>query len=158
MSDAKPITWVELAKRLGYSRAAIYLWREMEGAPETTDLVQWQAFIEQHGLGNTGTKSLTELKAAVEAEKLRKLRRENEVAEGQLLRREVLGPYLRGRASTFARLCRVTLEQELPPRLQGANISEIRATMREAVDSLIHRYNTTFDAERIASEATAEND
>jgi predicted DNA-binding transcriptional regulator AlpA len=73
----KPITWIELAKRLGFSRSAIYLWREMPDAPTEPDLVQWQAFIEQHGLGKNSTKSLTELKGEVEAEKLRKLRREN---------------------------------------------------------------------------------
>ena len=151
-------SWSKLAEQLLTTDRSLRQWRTRPGAPQTKNLSEWQKYVRDEGLGRPKDKELIELKKDVERERWRKLRRENEVAEGKLLRREILGPYFRSRASTFASVCRVTLEQELPPRLQGANISEIRATMREAVDTLIHRYNTKFDAERIADEAIADGD
>lgn len=136
MADTKPITWVELAKRLGYSRAAVYLWREMEGAPDTTDLVQWQAFVEQHGLGNAQTKSLTELKAAVEAEKLRKLRRENEVAEGRIVPVDTMLEINGEIAARVALLLKTKFVVEMPPLCVGLPIAEIRAIARGMVDEI----------------------
>jgi hypothetical protein len=133
---SKPITWVELAKRLGYSRGAIYLWREMPDAPTETDLVQWQAFIEQHGLGKNSTKSLTELKGEVESEKLRKLRRENEIAEGQTIKVETVTDILSQLAAKLDLLLTQKIEVELPPLCVGQSIAEIRAKCRTQHDQI----------------------
>ncbi len=132
----KPITWIELAKRLGFSRSAIYLWREMPDAPTEPDLVQWQAFIEQHGLGKNSTKSLTELKGEVEAEKLRKLRRENEVAEGRVVPVDTVLEINGELAAKLALLLKVKLLTELPALCVGQPIAEIRAIAQQKIDEI----------------------
>ncbi len=149
-------SWSKLAEQLLTTDRSLRQWRTRPGAPQTKNLSEWQNYVRDEGLGRPKDKELIELKKDVERERWRKLRRENEVAEGKLLPREILEPYLRNRASTFAAVCRVILEKDLPPRLQGAPIAEIRTTMCEAVDLLIHRYNTTFDAERIEADVIAD--
>jgi hypothetical protein len=132
----KPITWIELAKRLGFSRSAIYLWREMPDAPTEPDLVQWQAFIEQHGLGKNSTKSLTELKGEVEAEKLRKLKRENEIAEGRTISIDDVTGYLTELAAKLDLLITQKVETDLPVLCLGQPIADIRAQCRRKHDEI----------------------
>ena len=133
---ALKVSWVELSKRLGYSRRAIYNWREMPDAPPEPDPIQWQAFIESHGLGQKETKSLTELKAEVEGERLRKLRRENEVAEGQIVQVDDMVDFLRGLGAKWDMMLTQKIEVEFPPKLLGLSIAEIRAECRRAHDEI----------------------
>jgi hypothetical protein len=37
----EPLTWKILAKKLEVSHQGLYLWRQLEGAPETADLDPW---------------------------------------------------------------------------------------------------------------------
>jgi hypothetical protein len=123
--EAHP-SWVELSRRLGFSRRAIYNWRDMADAPKEPDPVLWQAFIEDHGLGQRDTKSLTEIKSAVESEKLRKLRRENEVAEGKIVTVESVASFLGELAAKHDLLITQKLKNELPSRVVGLPIAEVR--------------------------------
>jgi len=136
MNPTKDPSWTELAKRLGYSRGAIYIWREMPDAPTVPNVVQWQAFIEQHGLGKTGTKSLTELRAAVEAEKLRKLKRENEIAEGDIITLGLVTEMLSGLSAKLDLLLTQKLDTELPQLCVGQSIAEMRVHCRRAHDEI----------------------
>lgn len=45
------MNWLKLGIQLKVSRSTLYTWREMAGAPKTTDLGAWREFIEENGLG-----------------------------------------------------------------------------------------------------------
>jgi hypothetical protein len=135
-ANESQISWVELAKRLGFSRRAVYTWREMPDAPQVPDLVQWAAFIEDHGLGKRDTKSLTELKSDVEREKLRKLKRENEVAERKIVAVDEAVSLLAEMAAKLDLLLTQKLETELPPLVIGQPIAQVRAECRRVHDEI----------------------
>jgi hypothetical protein len=152
-TDKENPSWVELSRRLGFSRTAIYKWRTLPDAPKEPDAVQWQAFIEDHGLGKRDTRSLTEIKADVENERLRKLRRENEVAEGEIVNVVDMANMLKELAAKFDLVLTHKLDTELPPLLVGQPIAEVRAIcakchdeIREITDSGLLDWTTKANA------------
>ena len=64
------------------------------------------------------------MKKEVERERLRKLRRENAVAEGSLIPKDVIAAAIIGKAHGFARILRYELEHNLPALLVGQPIAE----------------------------------
>lgn len=135
--DTEPqISWVELAKRLGVSRRSVYNWRELPGAPTTTNMAEWNLFVEQNELNVKDTKSLTELKAEVEREKLRKLKRENEVAERKIIAVDEAAGLLAEMAAKLDLLLTQKIETELPSLVVGQPIAHIRAECRRIHDEI----------------------
>ena len=104
-------------------------------------------------MGRVRSGELAELKKEVERERLRKLRRENAVAEGSLIPKNVLAAAIIGKAHWFARILRYELEQNLPALLVGQPIAEIRRELRDTCDRVTVRYNAVVSADEIAAEA-----
>ena len=130
------MNWAELAKHLNTSRIALGTWRKMEGAPAEPDVDAWESFVAERGLGRTSSQNLTELRAEVEREKVRKLRRENEVAEGRIVRVDAVAEMLTDLAAKLDLLITQKVETELPPKCVGQSIAEIRAQCRATHDEI----------------------
>src|SRR6478609_4782385 len=47
----KPLTWEELAGKLGCTRQAIAVWRKRADAPLATDFEQWSEYLKKNDLG-----------------------------------------------------------------------------------------------------------
>ena len=54
-TEEKP-GWGLLAKRLHFSRIAIYEWRKLPGAPQEPNLEEWKLYIESNQLGHSGNR------------------------------------------------------------------------------------------------------
>ena len=130
------MTWTDLAIRLGTARPSLAEWRKLDGAPETADIESWVAFVELRGLGRTSSRKLTELRAEVEAEKLRKLKRENEIAEGRTISIDDVTGYLTELAAKLDLLITQKVETDLPVLCLGQPIADIRAQCRRKHDEI----------------------
>ena len=130
------MTWTDLAIRLGTTRPSLAEWRKLDGAPETADIESWVAFVELRGLGRTSSRKLTELRAEVEAEKLRKLKRENEIAEGRTISIDDVTGYLTELAAKLDLLITQKVETDLPVLCLGQPIADIRAQCRRKHDEI----------------------
>lgn len=148
-----PTSQDQLAAALQCDGRTLRLWRKLPDAPTGDDLDAWREFRDAHGLGRVRSGELAELKKDVERERLRKLRRENAVAEGNLIPKDALAAAIKGKAHGFARILRYELEQNLPALLVGQPISEIRRELRDTCDRVTVRYNAVVSADEIAAEA-----
>ena len=129
-------TWADLARMLGVTRQSIANWRKIGGSPGDPSVVKWRAFMASHNLGKTANTTLGELRAEVEAEKLRKLRRENEVAEGRVVPVDTVLEINGELAAKLALLLKVKLLTELPALCVGQPIAEIRAIAQQKIDEI----------------------
>ena len=148
-----PTPQAALADALGCDARTLRNWRKLAESPVGDDFDAWTAFRDAHGLGRVRSGELAELKKEVERERLRKLRRENAVAEGSLIPKDVVAAAIIGKAHGFARILRYELEQNLPALLVGQPIAEIRRELRDTCDRVTVRYNAVVSADEIAAEA-----
>ena len=133
-------TIVELCKQLDCSRASLYVWTKMDGAPEpysdgSHNLKAWQTFIESRGLkpvegdelnrGRLQAENLQRKNALLEIELDEKLGRLIPVAEVETEVTRMV--------HQFKGMIYTKLENELPPILEGLKAAEIQIKQREAV-------------------------
>ncbi len=141
----KPLTWVLLAARFGVSVQAINGWRVRPGAPETTNLQEWEAFVKEQGLGLKKESALSESKQEklkLEAQLLRaKLAKEQRRV---LDREEVSRLFLRIATEQRAILYQFA-ETEAPPKLDGMTAAQMRPILREFADSICDRMGPLVD-------------
>jgi hypothetical protein len=128
--------WAVLAREVGATRQSIANWRKLDGAPEDPHVEQWRAFMEENNLGRSTSATLTGLRADVEREKLRKLRRENEVAEGSVVPVDAVLTINRELSARLGLLLKVKLMTELPSLCVGQPIAEIRAVAQQKIDEI----------------------
>jgi hypothetical protein len=148
-------SWRVLAGELQTTDRSLRLWRGRPGAPKVPDAQQWRAYMAGEGLGRPRSGELTELKALLLREQIAAAKRRNDRESGQLLPMDTLGDELRARSAGFGMLLRHTLENDLPPKLLGQPIAEIRRVMAEANLELISRYNSkNYFAPDAVAEAT----
>lgn len=128
--------WQELATEIGASRQILAKWRKLEGAPEEPNVEEWRDFMAERSLGRLPTAKLTEIRAEIEREKLRKIRRENEVAEGRIIPVETMNTINGELAAKLALLLKVKFVTELPSLCVGSSITEIRAIAQQKIDEV----------------------
>lgn len=136
---AKPDSLIkQVAESIGVNERTVRRWRQIADYPG--DAAGFDAVIEWVNLKGLGvhknTESLTELRAEVEKEKLRKLRRENEVAEGRIVSVDTVLEINGEIAAKLALLLKTKFTVEMPPLCVGQPIAEIRAIARNFVDEI----------------------
>ena len=137
MTVKKPESLLKrIADHVGVNQRTVRRWRELEDYPGDDvgfdALITW---VDAKGLGlHKNTDSLTALRADVEREKLRKIRRENEVAEGRIIPVETMNTINGELAAKLALLLKVKFVTELPSLCVGNSIFEIRAVAQQKID------------------------
>lgn len=132
--DAEELNWTALAERLDVSRQTIYEWRRIEGTPKTPNVAEWEKWVEQNRQGEPA--DITEVKRLVEIEKLRKLKRENEIQEAKTIPMDEVTAALRVATAKWDSVLTSKLDQEAPARLVGKDIAETRAELAAIHDEL----------------------
>ena len=139
MTVKKPESLLKrIADHVGVNQRTVRRWRELEDYPgDDVGFDALIAWVDAKGLGlHKNTDSLTALRADVEREKLRKLRRENEVAEGRIIPVETMNTINGELAAKLALLLKVKFVTELPSLCVGNSISEIRAVAQQKIDEI----------------------
>lgn len=124
-----------MAGALQISRETLYNWRKFPTAPKTADPVAWQEWREEHK-PEGGDANLADVKRLVELEKLRKLKRENEIGEAKTVPVDEVVSSLREATAKWDSVLTSKLQQEAPARLVGKDIAELRAEMTVINDEL----------------------
>lgn len=132
-----PLTWRELAVRLGVSTQAVTAWRRHEGAPTTTDVDAWTAFRSTRMLGkDTATKTLADLKADLMREQIELARAKNRRESGEVIDRDTVEAMLGLLAQKLDLLLRLKLEVELGPRVAGKSAAEANVEGTAILDEI----------------------
>ena len=144
------LTWKDLATELGVSAFSLHRWRHLDGAPVEPDLEDWQAFKAQRGVGrDRATPELSDLKAELLMEQIKRERSRNSREAGQFLERRVVEEMLAVLGQKLDLLLRLKLEVELGPRVAGKSAAEanqegilILDEIREVVNANLARFET----------------
>jgi hypothetical protein len=141
--------WANLAKRLGFTRQNLLIWRKREGAPESyEDVEAWQAFLDRHREDAGEDRDLTTRKKEAETKRVElqaeKIRLEVEQKRGNLI------PIDKIVEATTAIISRtkagfLSLESELPAALSGKDEGTCARIIREKVDGICSRMQTEFE-------------
>jgi hypothetical protein len=142
--NARP-TWAKVAEHLGCSREALDNLRKLPGAPTEKDAAKWAEWVTANGHLKGGSRRLTEIKILIAEEELKKRRRENAVAEGELIPREIAGEAASRAMGQLARILTQKLEVEAPARLQGKDIVGIRRELRTVHDEIADQWNSELE-------------
>ena len=133
-------TIVELCKRLECTRASLYVWTKMDGAPEpysdgSHNLDAWLKFIESRGLKAPAGDELN--RGRLQAENLQRKNAllEIEIDEklGKLIPVSEVELEVTRMVHQFKSLIYTKLESELPPILEGMKAADIQIKQREAI-------------------------
>ncbi len=150
----EPLAWKTLAKELDVSHQGLHLWRQLEGAPENSDLGAWQTFKAERGLGRVrATGELNALKADLLREQIRHVRAKNEREAGDVIDRDVVETMLVTLGQKLDLLLRLKLEVELPSRCVGKSIAELGiegATLLEEIREVVNANIAKFESEALA--------
>ena len=136
MSEHK--THTALARALNVSSTAIRNWqREYDDAPKTWTEAEWRDFIDRHGLGQTGPRK-SRRREELLVEKLASEVRLNQIkiqqAEAKLIPAEDVDNYLLFLAARVKSAMYQGFTTELPPKVAGLDVSDIRRLAREHAD------------------------
>jgi hypothetical protein len=142
-------SWRQLAGMLQTTDRSLRLWRARPGAPQAPDEAAWRVYMEEQNLGRTKGAELADIRRRVELQRLRRLTRENDQAEEKLLPLDELCASIARTTAAFVAAVRFTLETEMPARLVGQPIAQIRVEMMGAVDRLLERYNHSINAKAL---------
>lgn len=157
-----PLTWRELAVRLGVSTQAVTAWRRHEGAPTTTDLDAWTAFRSARMLGkDTATKTLADLKAELMREQIELARAKNRREAGDVIDREIVESMLGVLGQKLDLLLRLKLEVELGPRVAGKSAAEANvegAAMLQEIREVINANVAKFEADALKVQGEADSE
>ena len=133
-------TMIDLADSLGCSRASLYIWLKMEGAPSTSntkrhDIDAWEKFINSRGLKPVEGDELN--RGRLQAENLQRKNAllEIEIDEklGKLIPVVEVETEVTRMVHQFKSLIYTKLENELPPILEGMKAADIQIKQREAI-------------------------
>ena len=136
MSEHK--THTALARALNVSATAIRNWqREYEDAPKAWVEAEWRDFIDRHGLGQAGPRK-SRRREELLVEKLASEVRLNQIkiaqAEAKLIPAEDVDNFLLFIASRVKSAMYQGFTTELPPKVVGLDVGEVRKAAREASD------------------------
>lgn len=136
MSEHK--THTALARALNVSSTAIRNWqREYDDAPKTWTEADWRDFIDRHGLGQAGPRK-SRRREELLVEKLASEVRLNQIkiqqAEAKLIPAEDVDNYLLFLAARVKSAMYQGFTTELPPKVAGLEVSDIRRLAREHAD------------------------
>lgn len=136
MSEHK--THTALARALNVSSTAIRNWqREYDDAPKTWTEADWREFIDRHGLGQAGPRK-SRRREELLVEKLASEVRLNQIkiqqAEAKLIPAEDVDNYLLFLAARVKSAMYQGFTTELPPKVAGLEVSDIRRLAREHAD------------------------
>lgn len=138
-ADPNTVAWSDLAGKLGVSRQSIYNWRKLPGAPTEPNLEQWTEWAasnkSEHG-------DINEVKRLVELERLRKLKRENEIEEGAIASVPEVASFLQKTAAAYDAMLTQKIDVELPPLIVGQPIAEVRKICERIHDEIREITNT----------------
>jgi transposase-like protein len=133
--DRAGLAWADIAGKLGISRQTLYNWRKLPEAPTEPDLDAWIKWMEANKEGGASI-DLQEAKRQVELEKLRKLRRENEIQEGRMISVEEATACIRTATQKWDLALTQALDTEGPKRCEGKGVAELRMEFRMIHDEL----------------------
>lgn len=136
MSEHK--THTALARALNVSATAIRNWqREYDDAPKSWIEAEWRDFIDRHGLGQAGPRK-SRRREELLVEKLASEVRLNQIkiaqAEAKLIPAEDVDNYLLFLAARVKSAMYQGFTTELPPKVAGLDVSDIRRLAREHAD------------------------
>ena len=136
MSEHK--THTALARALNVSSTAIRNWqREYDDAPKAWIEAEWRDFIDRHGLGQAGPRK-SRRREELLVEKLASEVRLNQIkiaqAEAKLIPAEDVDNYLLFLAARVKSAMYQGFTTELPPKVAGLDVSDIRRLAREHAD------------------------
>lgn len=136
MSEHK--THTALARALNVSATAIRNWqREYDDAPKSWIEADWRDFIDRHGLGQAGPRK-SRRREELLVEKLASEVRLNQIkiaqAEAKLIPAEDVDNYLLFLAARVKSAMYQGFTTELPPKVAGLDVSDIRRLAREHAD------------------------
>ena len=136
MSEHK--THTALARALNVSATAIRNWqREYDDAPKSWIEAEWRDFIDRHGLGQAGPRK-SRRREELLVEKIASEVRLNQIkiaqAEAKLIPAEDVDNYLLFLAARVKSAMYQGFTTELPPKVAGLDVSDIRRLAREHAD------------------------
>ena len=136
MSEHK--THTALARALNVSATAIRNWqREYDDAPKSWIEAEWRDFIDRHGLGQAGPRK-SRRREELLVEKLASEVRLNQIkiaqSEAKLIPAEDVDNYLLFLAARVKSAMYQGFTTELPPKVAGLDVSDIRRLAREHAD------------------------
>jgi len=131
-------THTALARALNVSATAIRNWqREYDDAPKAWIEAEWCDFIDRHGLGQAGPRK-SRRREELLVEKLASEVRLNQIkiaqAEAKLIPAEDVDNYLLFLAARVKSAMYQGFTTELPPKVAGLDVSDIRRLAREHAD------------------------
>jgi hypothetical protein len=131
-------THTALARALNVSATAIRNWqREYDDAPKAWIEAEWRDFIDRHGLGQAGPRK-SRRREELLVEKLASEVRLNQIkiaqAEAKLIPAEDVDNYLLFLAARVKSAMYQGFTTELPPKVAGLDVSDIRRLAREHAD------------------------
>ncbi len=133
----QPLTWILLASKFGVSVQTMKVWRVKEGAPVTTDLGEWEAFVKKEGLGTTlrgftgGALKDEKTKHEIEILKARLAREKRLVIPADEVNTLLLYIATQSRTELYQ-----FMETEAPPKLDGMSAAQMRPILREMADTI----------------------
>lgn len=127
---------LDLADRLEIDIRTLRNWEKKDGFPEGGTYEEVVAWRDLHGLGQRGNKDIAAVKLEIATQQLLKITRENEIAHGKYVTIEDFVESATRATSIWQTRMRGILETEMPPRLLGLGIAEMRAEIRTIVDEL----------------------
>ena len=135
-------TWADLAAALDASRQTIWRWRKLPGAPETPDIRQWAAFVEDNDLGPKDDPETAALRSE-------KLKREIALLDIRLARERAcvipvtdLSDLLRRIADGQRRELLAWAQSHTPDTSPGRDLAEIRQAQVETAHRICDRMET----------------
>jgi hypothetical protein len=131
-------TWVKVEEAIGASRTTLTAWRRLPGAPQKPDVDQWLAFYKDHGLGKGSSRQLVDLKILIAEEQLKKAKRDNAVAEAEVIDRKVISDFLADLAAKLDAVITHEFIANAAPKLVGMDIGEVRRCLAEARERVRH--------------------
>jgi transcriptional regulator with XRE-family HTH domain len=133
---ARPPEKIELAEALGVDPRTLRNWEKRDGFPVGGTLDEIKAWRDMHGLGRKGKADLAAVKLEIANQQLLKITRENEVADGRMVTIDELTETAQKVTAVWQTKLRGIIETEMPPKLLGLNIAEMRSELRRCVDVL----------------------
>jgi len=161
-------THTALARALNVSATAIRNWqREYDDAPKAWIEADWRDFIDRHGLGQAGPRK-SRRREELLVEKLASEVRLNQIkiaqAEAKLIPAEDVDNYLLFLAARVKSAMYQGFTTELPPKVAGLDVSDIRRLAREHADlvcvsmqNALEDWKTEQNARRKAAAQEAKN-
>ena len=139
MEEQDKSDWGTLAKRLHYSRTAIFNWRKIDGAPQEPDYDAWKLFIQNADVGVAGNRKSKDREALLK-EKLETEIQLNKLKIGKEEGRMVEVAEVETRDMHLGTLMKVMLYQrlgrELGPRGVGKDASQLNLLGEQVADEI----------------------